>query len=130
MSFPRIALRNLQSAKRWALNGGPFGSNLVQRDYVDTGIPVIRGCNLSSDGRFNSDQFVFVTPEKADDLLPNNAHAGDLVFTQRGTLGQVGIIPASLPFQRYVISQSQMKLTVDTCKADPKYIYYICPGSA
>jgi type I restriction enzyme S subunit len=124
VSFPKVALRDLQAPKRWALNGGPFGSKLVQRDYVESGIPVIRGCNLSGDSRFSPDQFVFVTSEKADDLLPNNAHSGDLVFTQRGTLGQVGIIPVSLPFQRYVISQSQMKLTVNPCRADASYIYY------
>jgi len=107
------------------LNGGPFGSKLVQRDYVETGIPVIRGCNLPVERKFSSDEFVFVSPEKADELLPNNAHSGDLVFTQRGTLGQVGIIPDGLPYSRYVISQSQMKLTVDSNKADANYVYYV-----
>jgi type I restriction enzyme S subunit len=96
---------------------------------VESGVPVIRGGNLSTDGKFNASEFVFVTPEKADQLLPNNAHPGDLVFTQRGTLGQVGIIPDTLPFPRYVISQSQMKLTVDRQKADPTFIYYIFKSS-
>ena len=129
MKFRRVALRNLQATKRWALNCGPFGSKLVQRDYVESGVPVIRGGNLSTDGKFSASEFVFVTPEKADQLLPNNAHPGDLVFTQRGTLGQVGIIPDALPFPRYVISQSQMKLTVDRQRADPTYIYYVFKSS-
>jgi type I restriction enzyme S subunit len=46
------------------------------------------------------------------------------VFTQRGTLGQVSIVPAE-PFDRYLISQSQMKLTVDRDKADPLFFYYV-----
>jgi type I restriction enzyme S subunit len=122
----RVKLRDIQSPKRWALNGGPFGSKLVQKDYVETGIPVIRGCNLPQGRKFSSDEFVFVSPQKADELLPNNAHAGDLVFTQRGTLGQVGIIPDGLLHEmRYVISQSQMKLTIDSSKADAHYIYYV-----
>jgi type I restriction enzyme S subunit len=125
VTFARVALRSLQASKRWALNCGPFGSKLVQRDYVESGVPVIRGCNLSTDTRFNMGEFVFVTPEKADELLPSNAHAGDLVFTQRGTLGQVGIIPVPSPFPRYVISQSQMKLTVDRQRADPHFVYYV-----
>ncbi len=120
-----MALRELQAPKRWALNCGPFGSKLVQKDYVESGVPVIRGGNLSSDSRFDLKEFVFVSEEKADDLLPNNAHPGDLVFTQRGTLGQVGIIPEASSFPRYVISQSQMKLTVDRQKADPFFIYYV-----
>jgi type I restriction enzyme S subunit len=129
LKFKRVALRNIQASKRWALNGGPFGSKLVQRDYVESGVPVIRGGNLSTDARFDANEFVFVTPEKADELLPNNAHPGDLVFTQRGTLGQIGIVPDALPFSRYVISQSQMKLTVDRQKADPRYVYYVFKSS-
>jgi type I restriction enzyme S subunit len=46
-----------------------------------------------------------------------------VVFTQRGTLGQVAIVPQE-PYQEYIVSQSQMKLTVDPGKADPLFIYY------
>jgi type I restriction enzyme S subunit len=55
------------------------------------------------DKRFGMDNFVFVSEEKADDLLANNAHPGDVVITQRGTLGQVGLIPFYSPYRRYVI---------------------------
>jgi type I restriction enzyme, S subunit len=76
------------------------------------------------DFRFSFENLVFVTEEKADSLLPNNAHPGDVVFTQRGTLGQVGLIPRSSPYPRFVISQSQMKLSVDEAIALPEYVYY------
>ena len=107
-----------------ALTGGPFGSNLVSRDYTDEGVPVIRGCNLPDSAPFSFDDQVFVSEKKADSLRPNNAFPGDLIFTQRGTLGQVGIIPKDSPYSRFVISQSQMKLAVDTDKADAWYLYY------
>lgn len=122
--WPRVALAEIQAQKKWALNGGPFGSKLVSRDYRPTGVPVIRGVNLASDSRFSFDDLVFVSEEKANELLPNNAHPGDVVFTQRGTLGQVGLIPRDCGYDRFVISQSQMKLTVDESKADPLYLYY------
>jgi type I restriction enzyme S subunit len=115
---------DLQASKRYALNGGPFGSKLVSKNYVPEGVPVIRGANLPEDSRFSMSDFVFVSASKADELLPNNAHPGDLVFTQRGTLGQVGLIPRTSPFRRFVISQSQMKLTVDEKKADATFLYY------
>jgi type I restriction enzyme S subunit len=73
---------------------------------------------------FSFDDFVFVTEEKADELQANNAHPGDLVFTQRGTIGQVGLIPRDSCFRRFVISQSQMKLTVDHAVADALFLYY------
>jgi len=58
---------------------------------VSAGVPVIRGNNLTTDAtKFADDGFVFVTPEKADELGNCDALPGDLVFTAAGTLGQVG----------------------------------------
>ncbi|MEU5665259.1 restriction endonuclease subunit S [Streptomyces longwoodensis] len=106
------------------LVGGPFGSSLGKRDYVERGVPVIRGQNLSGGGFFSSEDFVFVAPEKADgELARNLALPGDVVFTQRGTLGQVGIVPGG-QYDRYVISQSQMRMRVNEARADARYIYY------
>src|SRR4051812_11792682 len=87
----RVRVGDLAASVKNALVGGPFGSNLVSRDYVFSGIPVIRGQNMNN--RWVSGEFVFVTPEKADSLAANLARPGDLIFTQRGTLGQVGLVP-------------------------------------
>ena len=117
-------LVDVAAEKRWALNGGPFGSKLSRKHYTESGVPVIRGSNLPFDSRFSFADFVYVSEEKADELIANNAHPGDLIFTQRGTIGQVGLIPMDSPFPRFVISQSQMKLTVDTEQADAEFLYY------
>jgi type I restriction enzyme S subunit len=107
------------------LAGGPFGSSLGRKDYVKDGVPVIRGNNLSGPGRFNATDFVFVTEEKLErDLRRNTAIPGDLVITQRGTLGQVGVLPSG-PYERYVVSQSQMRLRPDPSKASRDYVYYV-----
>jgi type I restriction enzyme S subunit len=123
--FRRWRMLELASRERWALNGGPFGSKLVSSMYVEDGVPVIRGTNLPNDRRFRAEDFVFVSEEKADELAQHVVRPGDLVFTQRGTLGQVGLVPDDGPYPRYVVSQSQMKLTVDRSKADPLYLYYV-----
>src|SRR5271166_481701 len=105
-----ITVGEIAAPSRNALVGGPFGSNLVSRDYVQLGVPVIRGQNMG--GRWVSGQFAFVSDEKATALSANLARPADIVFTQRGTLGQVSLVPDE-PFEKYVVSQSQMKLTVD-----------------
>jgi type I restriction enzyme S subunit len=106
------------------LIGGPFGSSLGKRDYVASGVPVIRGQNLAGPGRFEADEFVYVSEEKASGELGRNlAKPGDVIFTQRGTLGQVGLVPDTGP-DTYVISQSQMRLRVDPAVADARYVYY------
>ncbi|HHV35199.1 MAG TPA: restriction endonuclease subunit S [Syntrophomonadaceae bacterium] len=102
---------------------GPFGSNIKSDNFVSRGVPVIRGVNLS-EGRFKEDGFVFVTDQKADELKKSNAFPNDIILTHRGTLGQVGIIPCTGKYERYVVSQSQMRLTCDKIVANPLFIYY------
>jgi len=124
MMWPRVKIESIKANRRYSLVGGPFGSELTSRDYVEEGVPVIRGVNLPDDASFNDDDFVFVREEKADQLYSNNAYPGDVVFTQRGTLGQVGVIPIDSRFPRYLISQSQMKLTVNPAEADARFVFY------
>jgi type I restriction enzyme S subunit len=100
---------------------GPFGSRITRSNFVESGVPVIRGNNLT-DG-FNESGFVFLTEEKADELRSANASPGDIVFTHRGTLGQVGLIPETAKFPRYVVSQSQMLLSIDESRLCPKLVY-------
>lgn len=124
MRWPCFKIEEIKANVRYSLVGGPFGSELTTRDYVEEGVPVIRGTNLSDERSFNDDNFVFVREEKADQLIANNAYPGDIIFTQRGTLGQVCVIPSESRFPRYLISQSQMKLKVNPEKADTRFVFY------
>ncbi len=117
-----IKVEQLAANARNALAMGPFGSRITKDNFVDAGVPVIRGTNLSR-GRFDHRELVFITENKANELAASNAFVDDLVFTHRGTLGQVGIIPRGY-YPRYVISQSQMKLTCDQTKVVPMFLYY------
>lgn len=117
-----VTIGDIAAPVRNALVGGPFGSNLVSHDYVSAGVPVIRGQNMG--GRWVDGEFAFVTEAKAESLNANLARPEDIVFTQRGTLGQVSLVPAGA-FERYLVSQSQMKLTVNREMADPRFFYYV-----
>ena len=88
---------------------------------MESGVPIVRGVNLK-DG-FVDDCFVFLTEEKANELRNANAFPGDIVITHRGTLGQVGLVPFNSRFPRYVVSQSQMLLTIDEGCSLPRYVY-------
>lgn len=106
-----------------AISMGPFGSNIKTDNFISSGIPVIRGVNLAS--LFVSDfNFVYISEKKADELIASNAYPRDIVITHRGTIGQVSIIPDSAKHPRYVVSQSQMKLTCDESIVDPYFLNY------
>ena len=105
VKWPSVEIKKLASEEKNSIVGGPFGSDLVSKDYVESGVPVIRGTNLPFDKGFSLDNLVFVSDAKAIKLKANCAYPGDLVFTQRGTLGQIGLIPKDSPYPKYVISQ-------------------------
>ena len=101
---------------------GPFGSNIKVECFVDSGIPVLNGSNLTGFA-LNDNSFRYVTPEKADSLGKANAYRGDIVITHRGTLGQIVFIPENSKYSRYVISQSQFRVKCNE-KVLPEYLVY------
>jgi len=125
-TWPRVRLRDIAVAR--GLIGGPFGSSLGLKDYVPSGVPVIRGKNLSGGSRLVAGPFVFVSETKAATLERNIAVPGDVVATQRGTLGQVALIPP-VPYEKYVISQSQMALRVNPSMATAEYVCFALSAS-
>lgn len=101
---------------------GPFGSNIKVECFVESGIPVLNGSNLTGFA-LNDNSFRYVTPEKADSLGKANAYRGDVVITHRGTLGQIVFIPENSKYSRYVISQSQFRVKCNE-KILPEYLVY------
>lgn len=117
-------LKDVCLKEKGSIISGPFGSNISSKFFVKEGVPVIRGNNLSlSLDKFYDDGFVFVTKEKAEEL---NCYAqkGDLLFTAAGTIGQVGILESPLKYEKYVISNKQLRARIDTTKVSLLYAYY------
>lgn len=122
-------LDNICRPEKGSVISGPFGSNISSKFFVDKGVPVIRGNNMSlSLDKFYDDGFVYITEEKAEEL---NCYAeeGDLIFTAAGTIGQVGILEAPLKYKKYVISNKQLRVRIDNKKVDILYAYYWFSGS-
>lgn len=102
---------------------GPFGSNIKVDNFVPSGVPVLNGANLAG-FKLKEDSFNYVTEHKAEELKNSLAYRGDIVVTHRGTLGQIVYIPSDSRFDKYLISQSQFLLRVDSDKADSRFITY------
>jgi type I restriction enzyme S subunit len=109
---------------------GPFGSSIGSRFFRSSGVPVIRGGNLSSDSsvRIRDTDLVFLKKEKAAEFRRSTVRQGDLIFTCWGTINQVGLIDANAKYPEYVISNKQMKLTPDKARVSPEFLYYLFSG--
>jgi type I restriction enzyme S subunit len=124
MKWPLAKFEEVALPGKGAIVSGPFGSNIGSRFFVDEGVPVIRGNNLTfGERRFIDDGFVYLTEEKAREFKNCQAVAGDLVFTAAGTIGQVGIIPPDTRFDRYVISNKQLRVRCDQTKVHPLFLF-------
>ena len=109
---------------------GPFGSSIGSQFYRDDGVPVIRGNNLSLDGnkpKYTDDGYVFLTEDKADELSNAEVLAGDLVFTARGTVGQVGLVPTdgSIKWSRAILSANQLRFRNRITNLSSQYLWYL-----
>lgn len=105
---------------------GPFGSNLKVDNFIDSGVPVVKGGNLY--GYEVGGEFSFVSEEKAQSLKRSLAYPDDIIITHRGTLGQVSIVPRG-KYPYYLASQSQLRMTVNKDEINPRYLLYYLRSS-
>lgn len=120
-------VEDIAAEHKHAMSTGPFGSAISSKFFVDNGVPVIRGGNLSPEVgvRVKDEGLVFVTEEKATEFERSVVMHGDIVFTCWGTINQIGLIDETSRYKKYIISNKQMKLSVDSKKADHRFIYYL-----
>ena len=99
---------------------GPFGSRMKSDCYVEKGIPVIRGNNIT-DGKYPEGDFVFIDDKKASEVISSHVFGGDLVFPHRGAIGRVALVKEST---HMIISSSLMKLTPNKERCSSEFLLY------
>lgn len=71
---------------------GPFGSAIKNTDYQESGIPLIRITNISKDGYMDYKDLIYISNELGNSLSRTQVSSGDIVISQRGSLGQCAIV--------------------------------------
>jgi type I restriction enzyme S subunit len=117
-----ISFEDAASTISYAMSSGPFGSALGRKDYRATGVPVIRGQNIQA-GKFVAENFVFISPEKANELARSSTKPGDIVVVAVGSSGQSAIIPKTIQFA--ILSQNCNKITVDSELVLPEFVNFV-----
>ena len=110
----------IAAEESYSISIGPFGSRMKSDCYVNSGVPVVRGNNISG-GKYPEGDFVFVAEEKAAELKSSQVRGGDLVFPHRGAIGRVALIPEN---GRMILSSSLMKLTPCREQCCPAFLLY------
>jgi hypothetical protein len=104
-----------------AIVGGPFGSELVRSDYTERRRPDHpRHQPRHRRAPLLHRRLRVRLRDQGRRARPPHRRPGDVIVTQRGTLGQVGLVPAGTQWSRFILSQSQMKLTLDPHQGRPR----------
>ena len=101
---------------------GPFGSSInVKKDYIESGIPVIRINNIAP-FKFINDNLKYLRKEKFGELKRHNILPGDILFGKVGTIGNSCIYPNNI--------QEGMLSTTGSCRTrvdeDLYYTDFLC----
>lgn len=120
--WPIVTIGELAADDDGAIAIGPFGSSMKADTYTPTGVPVVRGNNLTGRPGFFG-EFVFV-PEAIARRFPRCLiKRGDLVFPHRGAIGEVGLA-IDQGFEQWMLSTSMMKLRPDPKRLDSRFAFY------
>ena len=105
-----------------AIADGPFGSSLKTCHYVDKGVPVLQGKNITEDN-FRMFDIRFITESKANELRRSWIQLGDILLIKIGSIGYSAVVDNLDNFQKAVIPANMAKITPNPDVIDTRYLY-------
>lgn len=116
--IPLYELRN--KTDRYSFTGGPFGSDLKSEHYTSGGVKVIQLQDIG-EGQFLNKSQIYVTEEKANDLISCNIYPNDIILAKMAPVARCCKIPSSA--ERFVMCSDGIRLAVDTKRFDNEFIF-------
>ncbi|MED4006075.1 restriction endonuclease subunit S [Priestia aryabhattai] len=110
--FSLVKLEDLAIAEKYAIVDGPFGSSLKVKDYIETGIPVLQGQNITNN-HFKPNGLRFVSEDKASELSRSKVKVGDILIVKIGSIGYSAEITDLGPYPYAIIPANLAKVTIN-----------------
>ena len=122
LSWRKTTLGEVAAPVPNAIVDGPFGSNLKLSDYVEEGIPVLQGKNITNDS-FRWFDVRFISDRKATELKRSSVRVGDILIIKIGSIGYSAIVEDLNGFEFAIIPANLAKVTPDATKVDLGYLH-------
>ncbi|MGN1367293.1 MAG: restriction endonuclease subunit S [Aristaeellaceae bacterium] len=121
MSWKTCKLNDICDKANGHIQTGPFGSQLHQSDYSDTGTPVVMPKDIIN-GKVSEDDIARVDDHHVLRLSRHKVDVGDILFSRRGDVGRCGYI--SKKEAGWLCGTGCLRVTVDAEIADSKFVFY------
>jgi type I restriction enzyme S subunit len=111
---------------REGIQTGPFGAQLSNSEFTESGVPLLTIGNIQYSG-LDPSELKFVSPVKAEQLSRYRVRAGDILFARMGTVGRCCVVPKQA--DGWLINYHIIRAALDTSRIEPRFVHWTIRAS-